>query len=49
MIYKSLLAVQFIFVIQWKPLNGITLGLRETDSNNQMMLIGKLASTYIRY
>jgi hypothetical protein len=34
---------------QWKLLNGITLGQRETDSNNQMIIISKLASTYIRY
>ncbi len=40
----------FILVlIQGKRLIGITLGQRETDSNNQMMLISELASTYIRY
>ncbi len=36
-------AVQGIVKIQWKPLNGITLGQRETDTNNQMMLISELA------
>ncbi len=25
--------------IQWKPLNGITLGQRQIDSNNRMILI----------
>ncbi len=36
-------------LIQWKPLNGITLGQREIDSNSRMMLIRELASTFIRY
>jgi hypothetical protein len=28
-----------IIVIQWKLLNGITLGQRQTDSNNQLIII----------
>jgi hypothetical protein len=26
-------------LIQWKPLNGITLGQKETDSNNRLIII----------
>ncbi len=29
--------------------NEITLGQRETDSKNRMMLISKLASTFLKY
>ncbi len=28
-------------IIQWAPLNGITLGQRETDSNNRLILISE--------
>ncbi len=28
-------------IIQWAPLNGITLGQSKTDSNNRLMLISK--------
>jgi hypothetical protein len=35
--------------LQWKPLNGITLGQRQIDSNNRLILIGGSASTYIGY
>jgi hypothetical protein len=27
------------YLIQWRPLNGITLGQRQTDSNNRLILI----------
>jgi hypothetical protein len=29
------------FKIQWAPLNGITLGPRETDSYNRLILISE--------
>ena len=29
------------YLIQWAPLNGITLGLRETDSYNPLILISE--------
>ena len=35
-------------VILWKPLNWITLGQRQTDSNNQLILISRSASTYTK-
>ena len=34
---------------QWKLPNGITLGQRETDSNNRMIILSQFALTYIRY
>jgi hypothetical protein len=34
--------------LEWKLLNVITLGQTETDFHNQMVLISKLASSYIR-
>jgi hypothetical protein len=37
------------YLIQWRPLNGITLGQRQTDSNNRLILISGSALTYIRY
>ncbi len=33
-----LLTKKNTYVIQWAPLNGITLGQRETDSNNGLFL-----------
>jgi hypothetical protein len=30
-------------VVQWKPLNGITEGHRQTDSNNRLIKINKRA------
>ncbi len=36
-------------VVQRKLLNGITLGQRQSDSNNWLIIISKLALTYIRY
>jgi hypothetical protein len=36
-----------VFILHWKPLKEITLGQRETNSNNQT--ISELASTHIRY
>jgi hypothetical protein len=35
--------------VQWNPLNGINLGQTEIQSNNQMMLISELDSTYNGY
>jgi hypothetical protein len=43
---KVLRTVLFIFV-QWKPLNVITLGQRETDNINRMITISEL-TTYKR-
>jgi hypothetical protein len=36
-------------ILKWKLLYGITLGQRQTDSNNQLIIISKLALTNIRY
>ena len=36
-------------LIQWKPLNGITLGRGQTNSNYQLTLITEFASNKIRY
>ena len=32
-----------IYKIQWKQLNGITLGQRQTDTNNLLIIINKVA------
>jgi hypothetical protein len=31
----------YVHVLQWTPLNGITLGLRETDSYSRLILISE--------
>ncbi len=38
-----------VIYLQWKPLKGITLGQRLTDSNNRLIRISEWASMYIRY
>ncbi len=38
-----------IIVVQLKPLNGITLGQRQTNSNNRLIIISKWVSTNIRH
>ncbi len=35
--------------VQSKPLNGITLGQRQTDFNSRLIIISKWASVYKRY
>jgi hypothetical protein len=37
------------WIIQWKPLNGITLGQRQIDSNNRLIIISESGSAYIKY
>jgi hypothetical protein len=37
------------FHLEWNLLNGMTLGQRQTNFNNRQIVIGKLASTNIRY
>jgi hypothetical protein len=34
-----------IYKIQWKQLNGITLGQRQSNTKNLLIIINKLAST----
>jgi hypothetical protein len=46
---KIVLAIKIYFLIQWKPLNGITLGRRQTDSNNGPIIISKKALIYTMY
>ncbi len=35
-----------LITVQWHPLNRITLGQRQTDSYNRLIIISELASTY---
>jgi hypothetical protein len=40
---------QIIFLLQWKPLNNITLRQIQIDSKNRQRIISKLASKFTRY
>ncbi len=31
--------VKMLICVQWKPINGITVGQRQTDSNNGLIII----------
>jgi hypothetical protein len=46
---KIVFAIKIYFLIQCKPLNGITSGRRQTDSNNGMIIISKWASMFTFY
>ncbi len=39
--YHHLLLLVLVELILWAPLNGITLGQRETDNNNRLILISE--------
>jgi hypothetical protein len=40
-VYSSYANKMYYFTIQWGPINGITLELRETDSYNRLILISE--------
>ena len=47
---KKLIENNGMFIVQWTPLtNRITLGQRQTDSNNQLILISDLSILNTRY